>query len=420
MRKLIIILILCAINKVGICQTLQTVTTSGNTSSNAIRVTGEGNIGPSGSGELVLGLLTTPKTNDTRNFIGWKNNVNTITNGIAGTLLLQGRSDISDVSIDFATGLGTPALRMRVAGNGNVSIGSTSYTPDSRLLILGAGTTNSTSSLSVQNNSGAQSLKVFDNGYIGVGTSASPSEKLQVHDGNLLISSDNYAINTVMGTLKISHSAYPAAYAGIAGKTNGGGLDQLDLLFYTAYGSASEKMRIMSNSGFVGIGTSTPQAKLDVNGDIYSNGKIFIGTPDASTTTKIAPYSLAVNGSAIFTKAVVKLNSAWPDYVFTPDYKVPTLDSLESFINANGHLPEIPTAKDVKKNGIDLGENQAVLLKKIEELTLFTIEMNKQSEELRKTLNDQAKKNEVQSEKIVELEKKLKALEEHSDNQAIK
>ena len=99
--------------------------------------------------------------------------------------------------------------------------------------------------------------------------------------------------------------------------------------------------------------------------------------------SKIGTYSLAVNGSAIFTKAVVKLNSAWPDYVFTPDYKMSKLDSLESFINCNGHLPEIPTAEDVRKNGIDLGENQAILLKKIEELTLIVIQQNKEITDLK-------------------------------------
>jgi hypothetical protein len=165
---------------------------------------------------------------------------------------------------------------------------------------------------------------------------------------------------------------------------------------YTSY---DEVVRFRYN-GNVGIGTTTPQAKLDVNGNIYSNGKIFIGTPDANTATKIAPYSLAVNGSAIFTKAVVKLNSAWPDYVFTPIYKLPTLDSIEQFIKANGHLPEVPKAEEVERDGIDLGNNQVLLLKKIEELTLIVIEQNKKMVEQNKKIEDQLKR-------ISELEKKL-------------
>ena len=109
MKKSIFTLFICvSYSWVQSQTTLQTVTTSGNTTTNAIRFTGESNIGASGVPELVLGYLTTPKTNDTRTFIGWKSNVNTITNGLAGTLLLQGRSDIANVPIDFATGQGTP------------------------------------------------------------------------------------------------------------------------------------------------------------------------------------------------------------------------------------------------------------------------------------------------------------------------
>lgn len=223
------------------------------------------------------------------------------------------------------------------------------------------------------------------NGNIGIGTST-PLEKLHIQNGNFLVSSNNYTTNTIMGAVKISHTAYPAAYAGIAGMTNGGGVDQLDLLFYTAFGSATEKMRIMSNSGYVGIGTATPAAKLDVNGNIFSNGKVAIGTTDL---VKIGTNSLAVNGSAIFTKAKVAIYAtAWPDYVFSPNYKLTTLDSLEQFIQLNKHLPEMPTAQDVEKNGLDLGDNQTLLLKKIEELTLIVIEQNKRIERLESKLKE--------------------------------
>ena len=160
-------------------------------------------------------------------------------------------------------------------------------------------------------------------------------------------------------------------------------------------------MLLMKSGGNVGIGTSSPQATLDVNGNIFTNSKIAIGTTDLG---KIGTYALAVNGSAIFTKAVVKLNSAWPDYVFNPAYKLPKLDSLEQFIKFNQHLPEIPSTSDVEKNGIDLGETQTVLLKKVEELTLFVIEQNKQTEKLQKAVEEQNKLIEEQSKRISELE----------------
>jgi hypothetical protein len=154
-------------------------------------------------------------------------------------------------------------------------------------------------------------------------------------------------------------------------------------LEYANVSTGYSNLLLMKSGGNVGIGTTTPNtnASLDVNGNIFTNSKIAIGTTDMN---QIGAYSLAVNGTAIFTKAVVKLNSAWPDYVFMPEYKMPKLDSLECFINTNGHLPDVPTAEDVKKNGIDLGQNQALLLKKIEELTLIVIEQSKRIEKLEK------------------------------------
>ena len=271
---------------------------------------------------------------------------------------------------------------------GSVGIGITA--PIAKLHIKGTGTTNSSSSLLIQNSAGTDLLKTFDNGFIGIGTTITPLEKLHIQNGDLLISSNANTLNTVVGALKFSYNSWPASYAGIAGMTNGGGLDQLDLLFYTAYGTATEKMRIMSNSGFVGIGTAAPGAKLDVNGNIFCNQKIAIGTTDL---VKIGTNSLAVNGTAIFTKAKVAIYAtAWPDYVFSPNYKLPSLAEIEDFIKLNKHLPEVPTAAEVEKDGIDLGDNQTLLLKKIEELTLIVIEQNKKQESLQNIIIDQNKR----------------------------
>ena len=74
----------------------------------------------------------------------------------------------------------------------------------------------------------------------------------------------------------------------------------------------------------------------------------------------------------------------WADYVFNDDYKLQSLPDLELFIKSNKHLPEVPSAEQVEKEGIDLGDNQALLLKKIEELTLYMIEMKKELNVLKK------------------------------------
>lgn len=108
----------------------------------------------------------------------------------------------------------------------------------------------------------------------------------------------------------------------------------------------------------------------DATANNYLAGSLCIGT------TNPFNYQLAVNGSAIFTQAVVKLIGSWPDYVFKKDYLMPSLDSLAAYIRANNHLPDMPSAEEVKDKGIDVGANQAALLKKIEELTLYLIRQN--------------------------------------------
>jgi hypothetical protein len=85
---------------------------------------------------------------------------------------------------------------------------------------------------------------------------------------------------------------------------------------------------------------------------------------------------LAVFGD-IKSKKVKVTVSDWPDYVFEKKYPLPSLSDIEQFIQKNNHLPEVPSAKEVQEKGLDLGENQAILLKKIEELTLYIIEQDK-------------------------------------------
>jgi len=130
-------------------------------------------------------------------------------------------------------------------------------------------------------------------------------------------------------------------------------------------------------AGNLGLGTANPAAKLDVVGNIYCSNKIFVGAVDGATTAQIANYSLAVRGTAVMDRVKVKTYGGWPDFVFEEKYNLLPLPELEQFIKTNKHLPEVASAADVEKEGIDLGDNQKVLLKKVEELTLYLIEQNK-------------------------------------------
>jgi hypothetical protein len=117
---------------------------------------------------------------------------------------------------------------------------------------------------------------------------------------------------------------------------------------------------------------------------INSSGQVGIGTNNMPTG-----HLLYVAGSAIAEQMVVKLRGSWPDYTFESSYNLRPLSQVESYIKENKHLPEIPSAIEVKANGINLGEMDALLLKKIEELTLYTIELNKRIDELEKEKKQQ-------------------------------
>jgi len=97
---------------------------------------------------------------------------------------------------------------------------------------------------------------------------------------------------------------------------------------------------------------------------------------------------LVVDGTICAKEVRVSLSGApcWPDYVFEDDYKLKSLSELEDFIKTNKHLPGIPNAQEVANNGVELGDMQARLLKKIEELTLYIIELKNENEEIKKII----------------------------------
>jgi hypothetical protein len=136
--------------------------------------------------------------------------------------------------------------------------------------------------------------------------------------------------------------------------------------------------------GNLGVGTTTPAHKLHLVGNGFVNGNMAIGPTDHFA----AGYALSVNGKIITDEVRVMLEPTWPDYVFEENYPLPDLKEWEQFIKANKHLPGIPSAKEVAANGIELGENQRLLLEKIEQLTLIVIEQQKQIDALKSELKN--------------------------------
>lgn len=118
-------------------------------------------------------------------------------------------------------------------------------------------------------------------------------------------------------------------------------------------------------------------AKVAIGGTGTLN---FGNFPTTAATVNVANYSLFVKGGILTEEVRVSLASTWADYVFAKDYKLKPLSEVERFINTNGHLPNVPSAKQVKEEGVELGEMAKIQQEKIEELTLYVIEQNKINE----------------------------------------
>ncbi|WP_165022115.1 MULTISPECIES: hypothetical protein [unclassified Dysgonomonas] len=121
--------------------------------------------------------------------------------------------------------------------------------------------------------------------------------------------------------------------------------------------TAGKPQFVILNDGNIGMGTEKPTSKLEVNGTIRA-------------------------------KEIKIEATGWPDFVFDREYKLPSLREVENHINEHKHLSGVPSEKEVIENGISVGEMQAKLLQKIEELTLYTIQLEKKYDELREELKE--------------------------------
>ncbi|MBC8488849.1 MAG: hypothetical protein H8D45_22735 [Bacteroidetes bacterium] len=258
--------------------------------------------------------------------------------------------------------------------NGNVGIGITS--PDSKLTIVdGAGKmeygsyglTLSTSTY------GPVSLIKFKNFYGNHWTlqhtnDVSPDFQIIYNTLQTLYIDDNGDVKIGTGT--------PQAKLDV-----GGSLKVHDNILLNGNwlsGDGADEGVFVDNLGKVGIGNSSPDAELDVSGEIKATS-LTIGTLNVEEfTTDYLTVVHKIEAGEIEVKEIDK----WKDEVFEENYPLPSLSQVEQYIKENKHLPDIPSEAEVLENGINVGEMNALLLQKIEELTLYVIELENRIKEL--------------------------------------
>lgn len=313
-----------------------------------------------------------------------------------------------------------------LSGDDNYSL-STSYIPDGKFYIESTGN-------------------------VGIGTT-SPDANLEVSDASgeaqIRLTRSSSSVAAVLGFYTGTSSTW-SIHAG-SGSNN--------MFIRRGSGNSTGNLGLMTNGGFVGIGTSTPARTLDVHGswktarltstasgamlefvsttaddwaittwagrmvllssdddfvtkadeynfsinsfypqstntktlgtdgtrwsDVYSVDGFFSGNVGIGTTDLASGYKLSVDGKIMCEELRVDMSAGWPDYVFGNEYTLLPIKELDAFIQANGHLPNIPPAKEIQEAGLEVGEMQRLMMEKIEELSLYIIEQQKEIDALK-------------------------------------
>ena len=240
------------------------------------------------------------------------------------------------------------SLKMNIRPNGNVGIGI--YEPKSRLHVMGA---------PLGQQADNESLVAIVEGKV---SPTGNNSKLQILNKRFAEGS-NWRDTSLRLQRVIDNSPQSFIDFGLKAYNSG-------IAFGTLYDNERTIKMIINDDGKVGIGSLSPDSELTVKGTIHCEEVLV---------------DLSVPADYVFEKYYEGKSS------LKANYNMPTLEEVEAFTKANHHLPEVPSAKDIQDNGLELKEMTNILLQKIEELTLYTIEQEKRIKALEAKLTIQHK-----------------------------
>ncbi|MEO8146882.1 MAG: hypothetical protein ABI723_04545 [Bacteroidia bacterium] len=236
---------------------------------------------------------------------------------------------------------------------------------------------------------GGYNFVVDNTGKVGLGTVTPAANRLDVAG----VSSSEPVVNVNNATTGINVDIRGIQVSSVTNPGYGFGL-QATGGYMGVYGYADASTYTGGAFGVYGYagGSSSVGTRYGVYGYAYGGAdnwggyfpvKTYASELRVGGTQGATGYVAAINGKLIATEVRVELQASWPDYVFSKEHKLMPLEDLEEHVTTEKHLPGIPSACDVEDNGIMLGEMQTKTIEKVEELTLYLIQLNKENKELK-------------------------------------
>jgi hypothetical protein len=303
----------------------------------------------------------------------WRVGVGTSTPATRLDVSGTGSFNLATSEGDFRIGDATYRLKMGVANVGGGA--GDAYIASSHRLYLGAGT----------NLGRTQTLSVNSNGRIGIANS-SPGARLHVVG-------DTLTIPVIQATVSYTGAADVRGVTSFSKPSDGWGYGVEGTGgFIGGYFSSLAGAYTGTGFGVYGTASGTAGTRIGVYGTAsggtinnwggYFPTKTYVNELRVGGEKGATGYVAAINGKLIATEVKVEPIATWPDYVFASDYKLLTLDELESTVKKDKHLPGIPSASEMEKNGILLGEMQVKTIEKVEENTLYILQLHNRIKEL--------------------------------------